>query len=116
MGHLEHSTTRERSNAWEVAMPLLNAMFSEFRELSKKNPDRPVSKPKIRVVNRLLGRCREVLDDEPSIEFLDLLDEDEVPQNSDVVLMLSQHVAAMTQFRSRYWGFGSGVQEMWSVD
>ena len=39
MGHLDHSTTQEKADIWEVATPLLKAMFGEFRELSKKKPD-----------------------------------------------------------------------------
>src|SRR5512145_3136947 len=46
-------------------------------------------------VNRLLKKCRETLHGEDSLDFLDVLDEDALPQNSDVVLMLSQYVAAM---------------------
>ena len=117
MGHSDHSTTQEKADIWEVATPLLKAMFGEFRELSKKKPDGEVSRGKIKVVNRLLEQCRAVLNDEQSIEFLDLLDEDDIPQHSDVVLMLSQYVAAMEQFRSRYCGFDLGVgSDMWSVN
>lgn len=117
MGHLDYSTSQEKSEAWEVAMPLLQAMFVEFRELSKKKPDGAVSKSKIKIVNRLLGQCCVVLSNEQSIEFLDLLDEDEVPQHSDVVLMLSQYVASMEQFSSRYSGYSKYTDESgWSID
>ena len=117
MGHLDYSTTQEQTDAWDVTMPLLKAMFGEFKELSKKKPDGAVSRGKISVVNRLLERCRMVLDEERSIEFLDLLDEDDVPQHSDVVLMLSQYVAAMEQFHSRYFGYSTGEgSHRWSVD
>lgn len=117
MAHLDYSTSREKADAWEVATPLLKAMFAEFKELSKKKPEDAVSKGKIAVANRLLEQCRVVLNDEPSIEFLDLLDEDELPQHSDVVLMLSQYVAAMEQFEARYFGFSNlDMKQAWSVD
>ena len=117
MAHLEYSTSREKADAWEVATPLLKAMFSEFKELSKKKPEDAVSKGKIAVANRLLKQCRVVLKDESSINFLDLLDEDDLPQHSDVVLMLSQYVAAMEQFSARYFGFNEvDMEEAWSVD
>ena len=117
MGHLDYSTTQDKGDVWEVATPLLKAMFGEFRELSKKKPDGGVSRGKITVVNRLLEQCRVVLNDEQSIEFLDLLDEDDVPQHSDVVLMLSQYVAAMEQFHSRYYGYNTAAgRHTWSVN
>ena len=98
-------------------MPLLKAMFTEFRELSKKRPEGVVSKGKIAVVNRLLEQCRVVLNDELSIEFLDLVDEDDLPLHSDVVLMLSQYVAAMEQFNVRYFGYSAAhMANAWSVD
>lgn len=100
---------------YEVAMPLLSAMYQEFAVLSKKKPDAPVSEGKIGVVNRLLERCRCVLKSEVSLQFLDLLDEDEVPQNSDVTLMLSQYVAAMEQFKQAHYGW-DGDEHRWFTE
>ena len=97
------TTTVEKAELFEVTMPLLQAMYREFKELSKKKPEGVVGTAKIKIVNRLLVKCQEVLEAEPSIDYLDTLDEDDVPQNSDVVLMLSQYVAAMQQFRSKYY-------------
>ncbi len=85
-------------------MPLIKAMHSEFKELSRKKPEAVLSISKVKIVNRLLESCRKVLESEVALNYLDLIDEDEVPQNSDVVLMLSQYVAAMQQFKSTYYG------------
>ncbi len=38
-----------------------------------------------------------------TIEYLDLLEEDDVPQNSDVVLMLSQYTAAMERYYDTFY-------------
>lgn len=92
------SSTQDKAELLTVIRPLLNAMFLEFKELSKKKPDGAVSKSKIKVVNRLLEKCINLLQNELSIEYLDLLDEDDFPQNSDIVLMLSQYRSAMNQF------------------
>ena len=98
-------TTEEKVKNHETTMPLLEAMFSEFKELSKKKPDAAVSKSKIKIANRLLEKVRTVLEDSTSIEFLDLLDEDDVPQVSDVTLILSQYVASMEAFKKRHYGY-----------
>jgi hypothetical protein len=92
--------------------PLLIAMFDEFKDLAKKKPDTAVSKSKLLIANRLLHRIREVLSDEESIEFLDLLSEDDVPQASDVTLVFSQYVAAMSAFKEKYFGF-NGSTHAW---
>jgi hypothetical protein len=107
-------TTRERAESWEIAMPLLEAMYLEFKELGKKKPDGVVGESKIRITNRLLAKCREVLEVESVLQFLDLLEKDNMPQNSDVVLSLSQYVAAMKAFRNEYWRF-NGLEHKWAL-
>jgi hypothetical protein len=101
---------------YKVTEPLLEAMYAEFKEFSRKKPDGAVSKAKIKVVNRRLEKCRTVLQDELFIEYLNPPDEDDVPQNSDVVLMLSQYVAAMKQFRSSYYRRDGGIDYRWAIE
>ncbi|BAY59238.1 hypothetical protein NIES2135_61150 (plasmid) [Leptolyngbya boryana NIES-2135] len=105
----------EKANLHDTVMPLLEAMHQEFKELSKKKPDSVLSLTKVKTVNRLLNSCRKILESEQSIQFLDTLDEDNIPQNSDVVLTLSQYVAAMAQFKSSHYGW-DGVKERWFTE
>ncbi|MFZ2452550.1 MAG: hypothetical protein WAW36_18740 [Methylovulum miyakonense] len=104
-------TTTNKAQTYDTTVGLLKAMYMEFKDLSKKKPDAAVSKSKINITNRLLTKVRSVLDDEESIEFLDLLDEDDVPQVSDVTIILSQYEAAMASFRDKYYGFNSSERE-----
>jgi hypothetical protein len=107
----EH-TTEEKAKTHDTMTPLLEAMYLEFKEISKKKPDSAVSKSKIKIVNRLLEKIRFVLADEESIDFLDVLDEDDVPQASDVTLILSQYVAAMKAFHDNHYGW-DGSKHVW---
>ncbi|HUW10419.1 MAG TPA: hypothetical protein VM537_11875 [Anaerolineae bacterium] len=114
--HRDERTTSDRADLYEVVMPLLQAMYHEFKDFSKKKPDGAVGKNTILVTNRLLRKCRTVLESEPSLEFLDLLNEDDVPHNSDVILMLSQYVAAMEQFKGSYYGYDDFLEgHTWSI-
>ena len=108
-------TTKEKAQTHDTMTPLLEAMYTEFKELSKKKPDSAVSKSKIKIVNRLLERVKTVLSDEESIEFLDMLDEDDVPQASDVTLILSQYVAAMNAFHGKHYGW-DGSNHTWFIN
>ena len=108
-------TTLVKADLHKVTMPLIDAMHIEFKELSKKKPEAVLNKNKVKIVNRLLESCRKVLDSETSLNYLDLLDEDDIPQNSDVVLMLSQYVAAMKQFKSTYYGW-DGQKDRWFTE
>lgn len=111
----QSSTTQDKTDTHDVTLPLLISMYGEFKELSKKKPDAAISKNKIAIVNRLLQKIRTILNDEESIEFLDLLDEDDIPQTSDVTLILSQYVAAMKAFKDRYFGW-NGSEHDWFID
>lgn len=118
-GNEENSTTAERAQQFDTLMPLLLAMVEEFRELSKKKPDGVLSKRKVEIVNRLLADVLSLLDKEPTRRYLDLLDEDDLPQNSDVVLMLTQVRAAMNAFRDRFFispDFGSLEEGYWNIE
>ncbi len=108
-------TTSEKADLHDIVMPLLQAMYHQFQELSKKKPDAVLNNSKVKTVNRLLDSCRKVLESEQTLEFLDLLDEDNIPQNSDVVLMLSQYVAAMNQFHSTYYGRDEMGHRRWFI-
>ena len=98
-------TTTAHAEKHDNVMPLVEAMLREFQELSKKKPDSALNKRKVEIVNRLLQEAHKVLEAEPTSAYLDLLDEDDLPQNSDVVLILSVTVAAMKIFRERYYRY-----------
>ncbi|NIA23656.1 MAG: hypothetical protein GWP03_05820 [Proteobacteria bacterium] len=115
MTNKKYYTAPDKASTHDTTMPLLQAMYGEFKEISKKKPDSAVSKSKIKITNRLLERVRVVLKDEESIDFLDLLDEDDVPQASDVTLILSQYVAAMNAFHDKYYGW-DGTDHKWFVE
>jgi hypothetical protein len=107
-------TTSERAATYTTLNPLLEAMYKEFQGLSKKKQDGQVGKTKVKMVNRLLKAIHELLKDEPNRSYLDELNEDDLPQNSDVVLILSQTSAAMEAFQRRYYVY-SGINKGWLV-
>lgn len=84
---------------FETLWPLLSSMKNEYSELSKKKQDGTINKLKVQGVNRLLIDLKDLLKDEPSIRYLDVLSDDDLPQYSDVIIILSQFVAAMTAFQ-----------------
>jgi hypothetical protein len=56
----------------------------------RKKPDGIVNTLKIKMLNRLLSELSKVIENDPSYAFVDMLDEETLPQNSDAVLVLSQ--------------------------
>lgn len=88
---------------WQLLYPILEKVLVEVKELSKKKQDGALNKLKIRMINRILEEIKTVLVNEPSSQFLDLLDEETLPTNSDTVLILAQFQAAMDGFRGKYF-------------
>src|SRR5262249_38808239 len=97
------AVTGERARAHEILAPLLKALYDEIQELSKKKPDTTLNGSKVALANRLLVDIRELLQGEPEAKYLDLLDDATLPQYSDVVIILSQYVTAMSRFRDRHY-------------
>jgi hypothetical protein len=92
----------EEVNKFEMLFPMLDSNVAEIRELSKKKQDEPLNQFKVKVINKKLKQILELLRNEPSIDYLELLDEDTLPTNSDALLMLTQFINAMVQFKSKY--------------
>ena len=109
--HSEAITTREKAAKHDALAPLLGAMYIEFKGLATKKQDGVISKAKIAIVNRLLKDILTILEGEPNRPYLDLLNEEDLPQNSDVALVLSQYRAAMDQFKEKYFGWRDDLRE-----
>jgi hypothetical protein len=96
---------KEQVEKFDMLQPMLESFLTEVRELSKKKPDGPLNGVKIKMINRILAQVKEALSTDASVEYLDLLDEEVLPQNSDAVLILGQYSAAMEQFKAKHYGY-----------
>jgi hypothetical protein len=112
---LKGAPTKKQAETLELVSPILTAVVSEMRELSKKKQDGILSPLKVRSINRLLGDVQTALADDPSTRYLDLLEEDELPQNSDAVLVLTQWEAAVAQYRDKHQGFDDVHHWVWKL-
>lgn len=87
----------------EMLSPMLEAVFVEISNLSKKKQNDLLNKLKVKMINKILEQFKEILADEPTIQFLDLLDDQTLPSNSDCVLILAQYKSALSQFKSKFY-------------
>jgi hypothetical protein len=100
---------------FEMLFPMLVAVLNELRELSKKKQDGVLNKLKAKTVNKFLERIKLILANEPTIEFLELLDEETLPTNSDAVLIIVQFESAMEQFKRKYYTKDSNWKSSWKT-
>ncbi len=77
----------------------LHSMLAEISELSKKRPNDGLNKFKLKLVNVLLEGTNKFLRDQRPFKEFETFDENDLPTNSDVVVMLSQYATAVYQFR-----------------
>ncbi len=107
--------TEAQAAAFDMVSPMVQSAHKEMSELSKKKQDGVLNELKVRHINRLLKQVQDVLRDDPSTHFLESLDEETLPQNSDAVLILGQWIAAMQQFRTRYHRYDGMGSNRWDT-
>jgi hypothetical protein len=112
----ENLPTDEIVRKFEMLSPMLNSALAEMREFSKKKQDGVLNSLKVKIINRLLSDLMDVLSADPSTGYLDLLDDESLPQNSDAVLILGQFRAAMNQFKEKYYGYYGGTHRWITVE
>jgi hypothetical protein len=96
-------TTDAQVQRFNLLSPMLNAVYGEIKELSKKKQDEVLNKLKVGMINKILEQIKELLSGEPTTQFLELLDDEILPTNSDAVLVLVKFQAAMEHFHIKYY-------------
>jgi len=99
----QKTTTQDKVNTYESTAPLLESLYKEIQILSKKKPDGTLNQHKVKLINRLLSDIKTMISDEAESKYLDLVNDEDLPQYSDVVIILSQYSAAMDKFMHRYY-------------
>ncbi len=97
--------TKANAEQFDMLFPILESVFNEIKELSKKKQDGVLNDVKVKMTNRILSKVKTILKDDPTVEFLDLLDEVTLPTNSDAVLIIAQFKAAMEQYKAKHYGW-----------
>lgn len=92
---------RSSVDIFEKVSGQLLSIYEEISLLSKKSPNDAVNKFKLNFVNKLLSQSNEYLTDKyKPFEDFEAFDEDDIPQNSDVVFILSQYLQCFEKLRS----------------
>lgn len=79
----------------EHVLSLIRTLRFEFRELSSKKPNDQVNTFKLKYVNQAIKEANELLkDNKPYKDFAEFKEED-LPTNSDVLMILSIYLDAL---------------------
>ena len=88
---------------FDKVTPQLEGFCHELRELTKKKPDGGINKFKLQIINEKLDEANLLLtrNFKPFKDF-SRFDQDNLPTNSDVVLILSQYLECLETWRSAH--------------
>lgn len=106
-------TTDAKVEEYEASRDVFNSLLDEVKELSKKKPDATMNAGKVRIVNRVLSNLLTVLEGQPDAKYLEILDDDDLPQVSDAVLVMVQFKSALDSFRNRHYIRVHGYEYQW---
>ena len=95
--------TKKELDIYNLLKDMLYSQKNEFDILSKEKTDELLNPMKIRIANRVLKPLKQLFKHEASYRFLDTLNEDDKPTNSDVVLIISQYQTAINEFHASFY-------------
>lgn len=78
----------------------LQGLYNEITALSKKKPDDAINKFKLKLINQIIIEANNILKKEKPFSDFNYFEEDDLPSNSDVVMILSQYISCMEKIRS----------------
>ena len=90
----------EQVKSFEILERHLKTSYREMSELSKKKPNDPVNKFKVKCINEFLAKVNDLIDENalPLSDFR-VFDEDDLPTASDIVFILSLYLDTMSRVR-----------------
>ena len=92
---------RNDVDKFEMLSVQLLGVYEEVSLLSMKNPNDALNKFKLKFINKLLNQSNSFLSDEyKPFEDFEIFEEDDMPQNSDIVFILSQYLQCFEKQRA----------------
>jgi len=95
---------KEQVETFLKLQPQLKSAYNEISLLSKKKPTDSLNTFKLKFINSILSRANEILEDKykPFPEDFTLFDEEDMPNNSDVVFILSHYFNTLVKVKLFY--------------
>ena len=79
----------------------IDSLYAEIGVLSKKSPNDVVNKFKLKFINTALEEANKILKEKyKPFEDFETFEEDNLPTNSDVTLILAQYLSSLEELRA----------------
>jgi hypothetical protein len=92
----------------------LGAFLSEISELSKKKPNDPLNKFKLKFINSVLESLNKLVGKHRPFNDFESFALDDIPTNSDVGVILAQYATATYNLRRDHTN-SSGIYWYWTI-
>ncbi|KAA6312854.1 hypothetical protein EZS27_036280 [termite gut metagenome] len=93
--------TQQEVDKFEKLQAQLEGLHTEISALSKKSQNDALNKFKLKFVNQLIFEANELLgDDYKPFKNFRLFEENDIPTNSDVAMMLTQYLNCLEKLRT----------------
>ncbi len=106
---------KEDVKEFEKLEQQLHSFLAEISELSHKKPNDALNKFKLQFINAVLEGLNALLGDHRPFPDFKKFDADDLPTNSDVVVILSQYAAGTYNFRREHTTEVSYNKWCWTV-
>jgi len=107
----------EEIEEFEKVINQLNMLIKDFHDLSRKKPSESVNKFKLELVNVVLHKLNSILDDsDKPFESFSQFSDEELPFNSDVLVVLNQYHTCSKRFAKKNVERTQYAYDYWEVD
>lgn len=115
--------TENEVNIFLKLKPQIKNTYDEISLLSKKNPTESLNKFKLKFINSMIIEANEILGDKykPFPNEFEQFDADDMPNNGDVVFILSHYLTSLEKLRcdnirnshmNTYWVINGAISEL----
>ncbi|MGR3173478.1 MAG: hypothetical protein ACUZ8N_02610 [Candidatus Scalindua sp.] len=108
----------EQVESFLKLQPQLKSAYDETSLLSKKKPTESFNEFKLKFINSILSRANDILGEKykPFPGEFNLFDKDDMPNNSDVVFILSHYLTSLEKLRCDNIKQDDSCDWFWLID
>ncbi len=103
-------------STFEQVQSQLQSLHSEIGSFAKKKPDDAINLFKLKLINQVIAKANGILDKGKPFNDFDKFDEEGLPTNSDVVLILSQYLNCLEKLRADNISRTIGDKWYWDIN
>lgn len=91
---------KKEIDEFEQIQAQLQGFYTEVSNLAKKKPDDSINLFKLKLINQIIKRASKLLAKNKPFADFDQFETDNLPSNSDVLIIVSQYLSSLEKLRA----------------